>query len=488
MSRKAVEIIKEYNTGRRPEILDLKYSIMAKDSFSFFRGTCHLFYQDLIQSGVKFRDPTQSWICGDLHLENFGVFKGENQLIYFDINDFDESTLAPITYDLSRFISSLYLSREFLGLFPKDLDDLAAHYLREFSETLVHGKAQVMEEPCATGIIQKYFKQIKARTKKTLLKEWMEDKSGKLRFKKTNSPILPLEEELKSSLLIQAAEFLAKYYPEKTNYQETGEPKKNTKETKKSEKDLRIRALDAGFRIAGTGSLGLNRFLVALELEGKIKFLDIKEAQSSSIHLYQNGPHWDSDSERICSIQTMLQGTPPALLSSWIFNNSHYVFRSIQPEIDKLNLLEIKAQKGKIKDIIGEMAVLTASAYIRSSGWKNSTNLDQLQAFGSNTDWQEEVIQYGKNYTLQVQKDFEDFQKAFKPKSSKTDPNRTKNTSKSAHTLTEKTPKAVNKTKPNKLIQDPKHPKNSKDSKDPKEPKNSIQKKVKNVDGHKSNS
>ena len=37
------------------------------------------------------------WICGDLHIENFGSYKGDNRLVYFDLNDFDESILAPVS-------------------------------------------------------------------------------------------------------------------------------------------------------------------------------------------------------------------------------------------------------------------------------------------------------------------------------------------------------------------------------------------------------
>ena len=413
MNRNVVEIIKEYNSGRKPDVLEKKYALMASNPFSFFRGTCHLFYQDLIKSSHKFSDSTHTWICGDLHLENFGVYKGENQLIYFDINDFDESTLAPCTYDLSRFISSLYLSAEILGLDTKTMDELAHHFLNEFSAALAHGKAKVIEEPCASGITLHYFKQIESRTKKSLVKDWLEEKGGKLRFKKENEHLIPIEDDLKSKLFDFTVKFLKFYYPDKTNSVQDGESGKSKKLEAKKEKEIRIIPLDAGFRIAGTGSLGLNRYLVAVELEGKVKFIDIKEAQSPSISLLEKGPKWNSNSERICTIQEMMQGTSPSMLSSGVFENTHYVVRSVQPEVDKLNLVEIKSQKGKIQEIISEMAILTASAYIRSSGWKGSSNLDQLQAFAARKDWHKSVLDYGKNYVIQVQKDYEAFKKDF---------------------------------------------------------------------------
>ena len=37
----------EFNEGLLPEKVQLKYEAMAENAFAFFRGTCHLFYEDL---------------------------------------------------------------------------------------------------------------------------------------------------------------------------------------------------------------------------------------------------------------------------------------------------------------------------------------------------------------------------------------------------------------------------------------------------------
>ena len=69
---------------------------MRKSAFAFLRATCHLFYEDLPKSPLLRKVPPV-WACGDLHLENFGSYKGDNRLVYFDLNDFDEALLAPCT-------------------------------------------------------------------------------------------------------------------------------------------------------------------------------------------------------------------------------------------------------------------------------------------------------------------------------------------------------------------------------------------------------
>jgi uncharacterized protein (DUF2252 family) len=37
-----LERIEEFNQGRNPQLLQVKYQKMRDDTFAFFRGTCHL--------------------------------------------------------------------------------------------------------------------------------------------------------------------------------------------------------------------------------------------------------------------------------------------------------------------------------------------------------------------------------------------------------------------------------------------------------------
>src|SRR4051794_38386050 len=63
--------IHAWNRGRELDRLRLKYAAMEASPFAFYRGTCHLFYRDWpLDTGLN--DAPLVWICGDLHLENFG--------------------------------------------------------------------------------------------------------------------------------------------------------------------------------------------------------------------------------------------------------------------------------------------------------------------------------------------------------------------------------------------------------------------------------
>lgn len=73
----SAERIRAFNQGRDPRLVQMKYKAMRKDVFAFFRGTCHLFYEDWPASTPLDQAPT-TWICGDLHMENLGSYKGDN--------------------------------------------------------------------------------------------------------------------------------------------------------------------------------------------------------------------------------------------------------------------------------------------------------------------------------------------------------------------------------------------------------------------------
>ena len=107
-----IEIIQEiraFNANRDPSKRVLKYAVMQQNVFRFYRGTCHLFYKDLYNNNVLPNSPLV-WASGDLHLENFGSFKGRDRLVYFDINDFDEAMLMPAIWELVRLLCSVVVA------------------------------------------------------------------------------------------------------------------------------------------------------------------------------------------------------------------------------------------------------------------------------------------------------------------------------------------------------------------------------------------
>lgn len=76
-----------------------KFDKLAGSLYSFFRGTCLLFYRDM--AGEDALMPTV-FALGDVHPGNFGVMPSRDNVPIFGVNDFDEAYYAPFTWDLKR--------------------------------------------------------------------------------------------------------------------------------------------------------------------------------------------------------------------------------------------------------------------------------------------------------------------------------------------------------------------------------------------------
>ena len=135
-----VQQIRAFNAGRDPERLALKYEKMRSNPFVFMRGACHLFYDRLSYKGL-FKSAPLVWSCGDLHLENFGSYKGDNRLIYFDMNDFDESILAPASWDVVRMLTSVRVAAQSLFIKPGETNELCTTFMDAYGSALAQGKA-----------------------------------------------------------------------------------------------------------------------------------------------------------------------------------------------------------------------------------------------------------------------------------------------------------------------------------------------------------
>jgi uncharacterized protein (DUF2252 family) len=160
--------ITEFNKDRLPELVALKYEGMAENLFRFYRGTNHIFFEDLKKSDAVPGSPP-AWICGDLHLENFGTYKSDTRLIYFDLNDFDEAILAPAAWELVRMVTSIFIAFESLQIDQKKALNMAQLFLKTYAAKLSAGKPSYIEPRTAKGIVCEFLTAVSKRKQKQIL-------------------------------------------------------------------------------------------------------------------------------------------------------------------------------------------------------------------------------------------------------------------------------------------------------------------------------
>src|ERR1700760_1753669 len=102
-----IDALARSSAGRVPALLAIKWQRMAASPFGFFRGAVSVMAADL---AVLPHTGIFTQLCGDAHVRNLGAFAAPDGRLVFDINDFDETIVAPFEWDLKRMAASLVLA------------------------------------------------------------------------------------------------------------------------------------------------------------------------------------------------------------------------------------------------------------------------------------------------------------------------------------------------------------------------------------------
>jgi uncharacterized protein (DUF2252 family) len=387
------ERLKSFNRPLLQDKVQLKYKVMAEDAYKFYRGSCHIFYEDLSKE-LSFPNSPHVWACGDLHLENFGSYKGNNRFVYFDQNDFDESLLAPAAWELVRMVTSIFIAFDTLKVNETQIKKWVQLYLEAYCNTLKGGKAKHIEARLAKGIVKSFLQLVSKRKPKELLQKHIIKKKKKHYLIIDNKKHFTLESNLKEQLISHFRKWISHQHKNLQEYE----------------------VADSAFRVAGTGSLGVKRYVFLLQKKKDFLLLDMKESRPSSVLPLTSirQPEWKSEAEREVAIQSRSEYATAALLGTSEFNASSFVIQELQPAEDKIDFTSLLKLHKDISCVLEDMALLTASAQLRSGGRQGSAIADELIHFGESNDWQSRIVEYAANYAKQVQTDYQQFVKDYK--------------------------------------------------------------------------
>lgn len=385
--------VDDFNAGRDPERLELKYAAMRKDAFVFLRSTCHLFYEDL-DPGVL-PDSPLIWCCGDLHLQNFGSYRGDNRLTYFDLNDFDESCLAPAMWELVRFLTSVVVGGRILGMNGKIIRRLETAFLDGYTSALRQGKALWLERATSEGEIRTLLSRLKRRTQKKFLASRTELRKGKRVLIKDGSRALPLREPDRE-MLAACLKHFAKGLPHPE----------------------RFHLLDSARRIAGAGSLGLDRYVLLVQGHGAPHgnfLLDLKFQPGSSVlrSHHPKQPHWASEADRVVTTQRDVQAIPPALLAPLHLEGRSWVLRELMPTDDRLDITKWADDVAGFIGAVRTLGAVVAWGNLRAAGRRGAALPEELMRFGDDRDWAVPLLQAARHAARHTEEQWHEFTASF---------------------------------------------------------------------------
>ena len=384
------ERIKDFHKNRREPTREMKYELMADNEFTFFRATCHLFYEDLADQAALRQGPSV-WICGDLHLENFGSYRASNGLVYFDINDFDEALLAPASFEVVRFLCSIGMAADLWKYSSKEAEELMLVVMKAYTRQLAEGKAYAIERETSPPLIQEFFDMAERQKEKELIKTRIDQKKEKLKIIKDKT--FSADKETGQRVQESVNDFLKERYGF-------------------------LKVKDVAFRIAGTGSLGVKRYVLLAwdSRQDKWRLLDVKQALPSSLASYVHGaqPPWSSEAERIVAVQGLMQYAPPRFTGIVPIGEELFTLKQLQPSSQKIDHTLCHKKMKNVETVMTTMAQALGSAQIRSAARKGSADVESLIKFSAQSLWQANLIQTAVDYSNVMKGYFQEYRKLFK--------------------------------------------------------------------------
>src|SRR5271169_3665550 len=171
-----IDILKQSDKGRLPELLPIRYGRMQQSPFAFFRGSAAVMAWDLSKTPAT---GMHVQACGDCHAANFGGFASPERRLLFDINDFDETLRAPWEWDAKRLAASVVLGSRELGMgrgrcrdavvrmaesYRRHMRDYA--YMRALEVWYSHMDAEVFIDEAKTPAARKRWQQVEKKARR----------------------------------------------------------------------------------------------------------------------------------------------------------------------------------------------------------------------------------------------------------------------------------------------------------------------------------
>ena len=329
----ALELVARSMRGRVPELIQLKYQLMAESPFGYFRGAAPVMAADLAQlpsTGIV------SQLCGDAHVRNLGAYAAPDGRLVFDLNDFDETIRGPFEWDLKRMAASLVLAGRAAGHKDSSARKAAAACIERYAgqmrafarmPQLEVNRFMVHRLDLAKPVHDALSKAERATPQHTFeqLTTPISSRPASSKSASSRPGVRRRFKEMKPMLWrvtgARAAAVVASLGP----YREMLEPQRQHL--------LNFyRPIDVAFKVVGTGSVGLRDYCIHMEGNGPGDplFLQIKEEVASAYAQYLPDAHPAAhNGKRTAEGQRFMQIQTDPFLGWTHIGNRQYLVRQL---------------------------------------------------------------------------------------------------------------------------------------------------------------
>ena len=274
-----IALIEASNMGRQADLVPMRFGRMAGSPFAFLRGSACVMAWDLARTASA---GLHVFMCGDAHLNNFGLFGTPQGDVVIDLNDFDEVTVGPWEWDLKRLATSIALAGREAGLDRRERRRALLRCARGYRMAMIqmqsmpildlwymHTAPEQMKAPGSlastenAALLHNAVRLARRDTNRRLLSKVAErDVKGQWRFREDP----PLTQRVDATMLDQLTHALQGYAA--------------TLARERHYMFNRYRVVDAVHRVVGVGSVGTRSYVVMMlgNDDQDVLFLQVKEA------------------------------------------------------------------------------------------------------------------------------------------------------------------------------------------------------------------
>ena len=369
-----LSLLQAQDAGRLQHLIPIKYGRMVASPFSFLRGSAVVMASDL---AITPATGLRVVLCGDAHLNNFGVYATPERNLVFDINDFDEAYPGPWEWDLKRLAASAVVSGREKGFSDKNCKKLATIVSKSYRESMsrfaqapildvwyFHVDAdrvlEVFDKYAGKGAksAQKTVKKARSHTRQQTLEKLTEIVDGKRQII-TDPP-----------LLVPLRQYLSDDQKDQISEQDVRKLWLEYVKSLPEERRLllsRYRIVEAALRVGGVGSVGTRCTIVLLEgnAEDDELILQQKEAGPSVLEAYLPKRGYASHAQRVVIGRRLMQASSDIFLG-WNegLSGTQFYWRQLKDMKGSFDVTKLNA-KG-LGTYLGVCGVCLARAHART--------------------------------------------------------------------------------------------------------------------------
>jgi uncharacterized protein (DUF2252 family) len=401
-----IDLLKEADRNRLTRLLPIRYGRMSVSAFGFLRGSAGVMARDLAATAVT---GLRAQLCGDAHVDNFGVFATPERDRVFDVTDFDETLPGPWEWDVKRLATSLVLAARQNGFSRGICRRAARRAVGSYRRALArYAQMRYLDVWYAHIDLEGLPTQLPSPGRKDIRRA-----IEKARHRTGFHAFPQLVEPVRGRYRIRDRPPLIVHYDDHADAEASARFYENYLASLPVERRMlleRYHLVDVAQKVVGVGSVGTDCSVLLLMGDRDVPdplFLQLKQAEASVLEPYLGASVYHNHGERVVAGQHLIQEASDALLGWSSLDSKDYYVRQLRDMRTPIDVSTVGPKwlvgKGEACGVALARAHARTGDPARISGY-----------LGGGSAFDDAVADFAEAYAGQTERDYAEFLGAIK--------------------------------------------------------------------------